>query len=424
MSSKIEKDLKELVAAGILTTKDQDNITDYYTAKKSNQPNRLFTIFGVLGALLTGLGIILILAHNWDDFSRTTKTIWAFAPLLAGQLLTGFTIFKKKSTAWKETASVFLYIAIGASISLVSQIYHIKGEMSSFIRIWILLGLPLVYLLKSKATLLLHLIFSTIYACNFGYFNSDKPYLFLILIAVVIPFYINEIRKIPTENITGILHWLFPLSIVIALGGFIEGSDTTGFLMYVCLFGLLYNIGEIPLFETLKLRKNGYKIIASLGTIGTLLYGTFKFLWEHAENPFIMTNDFIFTSIIIIIAVVILIYTTQQKGRISFNPFQYAFIAFTGIYLLKFYGSETPTIFTNLLVLILGMYTIILGARINKYSILNYGLLIITALITCRFFDTNISFVIRGLLFISIGFGFFGANYLIYKRQTKQNIYK
>ena len=33
----------------------------------------------------------------------------------------------------------------------------------------------------------------------------------------------------------------------------------------------------------------------------------------------------------------------------------------------------------------------------------NYGLIIITALVICRFFDTDLSFVLRGLLFISVG---------------------
>ena len=419
MSPKIEKDLKELVSQGILTPKDQENIIQYYATKKSNQPNRLFTIFGVLGALLTGLGIILILAHNWDEFSRTTKTIWAFAPLVVDQLFSAFTLFKKKSAAWKETAAVFLYLAIGASISLISQIYNIKGDMPSFILTWMVLGLPLIYLLKSKATLLLHLIFSTIYACNLGYFNSDKPYLFLALIAVIIPVYIQEIKQRPSQNLTGILHWLFPLSFVIALGAFVEGSDSAGFLMYVSFFGLLYNIGSLPFFETLKLRKNGYKIIGSLGTIYTLLYGTFKFLWKYADDPFTLNNDVIITAIISITAIATLIYTIQRKGFTPFNLFQYAFIIFGGIYVLKLYGPGPPTILTNLLVLALGIYTVELGARLNRYSILNYGLLIITALITCRFFDTNISFVIRGLLFILIGFGFFGANYFMYKRQAK-----
>jgi hypothetical protein len=40
-------------------------------------------------------------------------------------------------------------------------------------------------------------------------------------------------------------------------------------------------------------------------------------------------------------------------------------------------------------------------------------------LIGCRFFDTDMSFVIRGLLFVGIGVGFFVMNiYMIRKRKA------
>jgi hypothetical protein len=73
------------------------------------------------------------------------------------------------------------------------------------------------------------------------------------------------------------------------------------------------------------------------------------------------------------------------------------------------------------LVFALGIFAIRIGSRTNRFSILNYGLLIITILIACRFFDTDISFIIRGLLFVGIGVGFFAANYMMHKKQQKQN---
>ena len=40
-------------------------------------------ILGSLGALLVGLGVIALLAANWEDFSRGLRTVIAFAPLTA-----------------------------------------------------------------------------------------------------------------------------------------------------------------------------------------------------------------------------------------------------------------------------------------------------------------------------------------------------
>lgn len=80
----LSKDLSELVNSEIITPETADRIQDYYDEKKGTSANRLFIVFGVLGTLLIGLGIISIIAHNWDELSRITKTFFAFLPLIAG----------------------------------------------------------------------------------------------------------------------------------------------------------------------------------------------------------------------------------------------------------------------------------------------------------------------------------------------------
>ncbi len=428
MNSKIEKELDALVTANVITPSVQEDIQQYFARDKAPQPNKLFAIFGVLGSLLTGLGIILILAHNWDDFTKATKTIWAFVPLVVGQLFAAYTLIKKRNNAWKETAAVFLFFAIGASISLVSQIYNIPGEMSSFLLTWIILAAPLVYLLKSHAAALLHILFATIYACNLGYFNDDSPYLYVLLQLWLAPYYWMQLKSSPRANVTSIFNWFVPLSVLISLGAFVQGNSIIGFVMYICLFGLFYNIGKLPFFNHQKMRKNGYLILGSLGTVITLLIASFRFIWTEADylmsNGFYIqnTNDLIITIVLGAAALSVLGYLLKRKQLRPFNLFQYAFIIFASIYAFGPMGGGVSMILTNLLVLALGIFAVEIGARKKLFSILNYGLLIITALIACRFFDTDISFVIRGLLFVAIGAGFFGANYFMYKKASRDII--
>ena len=63
----MQRNLNELVAANIISQEIADKIQDYYNHKKGLSVNRLFVIFGILGGILIGLGIILIIAHNWDN---------------------------------------------------------------------------------------------------------------------------------------------------------------------------------------------------------------------------------------------------------------------------------------------------------------------------------------------------------------------
>lgn len=421
MSLKLKKELDELVEAEVISAEVSQNISKYYATKTTHYPNKLFAIFGVLGSLLVGLGIILILAHNWDDFSRTTKTIWAFVPLVVGQLFVGFTLLKRKSAAWKETAATFLFFAIGASISLVSQIYNIPGSMPSFLLTWIVLAAPLVYLLRSHAVVLLHLLFATVYACDLGYFNEDQPWWYLLLLVYVIPHYYGQIKKAPTSNLSGILNWLFPLSILISLGAFLSGNDAIGFLIYVTLFGLLYNIGKLPFFNFQRLRTNGYLLLGSLGTVTTLIIASFRWVWTDTSSIVTSTDDIVITIVLALAALGVMTYLFLKRAMPSFNLFQYAFLCFAIIYFTSFTQPELPTILTNILVFALGIFAVRIGSRTNRFSILNYGLLIITVLIACRFFDTDISFIIRGLLFVGIGAGFFATNYMMHKKQQKQN---
>ena len=111
------KDIQDLVNAEVISNEVADNIRDYYLKKGSLSKNRLFIVFGILGAILIGLGIILIIAHNWDELSRLTKTIFAFVPLLIGQILCGYVLFKKwDNIAWRESSSAFLFFSVGACI--------------------------------------------------------------------------------------------------------------------------------------------------------------------------------------------------------------------------------------------------------------------------------------------------------------------
>lgn len=343
-------------------------------------------------------------------------------PLLIGQVFIGVSITKNKSLAWKEASGTFLFFAIGACIALISQIYNIPGNLNSYLLTWTLLSLPLVYLLRSKALLLLCLVFATYYACNFGYAylsKANSPWWYLILIVALIPFYLKWLQTEKRSNALSVFHWLFPLSFTIVLGAFTISNNNFGYLMYVILFGLFYNIGRLPYFISQKLRRNGYLIIGSLGTVITLLLASFKWLWTDVNR-----DGFVFNyqelSIIAVLFITTLVFFYRSYFKLkpsSLSLFQIVFIVFAGLFFLSYANTTTPVILTNILLFVLGLNAVQIGVKTVHFGVLNYGLLIITALVVCRFFDTDMSFVLRGLLFVSVGIGFFATNYMMLKKQ-------
>jgi uncharacterized membrane protein len=167
---RILKELTELVENGIITDEVAEHVREYYQNRGSIHNNRLFIAFGILGAILSGLGVILIFAHNWDDFPRSLKTFLAFLPLLASQWLCLYVILRKNDdVTWKESGAALVFFSVGAAIALISQIYHIPGNLSTYLLTWMILCIPVIYVMRSSITSLLCLAGTTYYAVNEGY---------------------------------------------------------------------------------------------------------------------------------------------------------------------------------------------------------------------------------------------------------------
>lgn len=96
MSKPLLNDLQELINAGIITSDSADRIRQYYQNKKEPPNTRFNIVLAILGSLLVSLGIVLLVAHNWDEMPRDVQTIFAFLPLALGQGLCVFTLLKKK----------------------------------------------------------------------------------------------------------------------------------------------------------------------------------------------------------------------------------------------------------------------------------------------------------------------------------------
>ena len=430
----LNKDIPELINAGVITEKTADKIKEYYKSKDIAPPKtsalnyKLLVVFGILGSILIGLGIILIIAHNWDELSRGTKTCLAFLPLLAGQGLCLYTLLKKEnSMAWIESGSTFLFFAVGACIALVSQIYNISGDGTSFILAWVLLCLPIMYVMKSSTVSLLYLIGITYFVSMTGYKKSPdlKTYYFWPLLIAAIPYYYKLYKKSPLSNFTGLHNWFVPITLFLGLNSLLlNNTDNIIAIAYAGIAGLFYMIGNTPAFKNLKARNNGPLVIGSLGTIITLFTLSFDEFWKSLlKNNYDLKElmselTFYIIIIISILNLALFVYQARKRSLKEMNAIESAFLIFIIIFIIGLY-SNTSVILINILIFAIGVMTLREGARKDHLGILNYGLFIICVLISCRFFDTDISFVLRGVLFVIIGLGFLLTNYWMVKIKRK-----
>lgn len=420
----LSKDIDELKAAGVISDETAEDIRAYYQEKEGFSTNRLFMIFGVLGAILVGLGIILIIAHNWDDLSRTVKTIFAFVPLIIGQLLCVYAQFiKKDSAVWKESTSAFLCLTVAASISLISQIYSIPGNLGDFLLVWMLLSIPLIYLMQASITSLICIVGITWYACETSYWHYPhaNSYAYWVLMAFVLPHYLGLLKFRPSSNATLFHHWLVPLSFILVLGTLAGDQGSWMYLAYMSLFGIFYLIGKTKPFKNQATGRNGFKVIGVIGMIVLLLMFSFDSFWDSMIESFPEVSELMlalefWTAMILTVAASVLLFKQSVKAS-DRDYMAWIYLIFAALFLMGFF-TIVPLILINVLLFLLGIYKIREGNLRNHLGITNFGLLIIIALIICRFFDMDLSFVLRGLIFIAVGLGCFMANYRLLKRRA------
>ena len=88
--------------------------------------------FAAFGAILIGLGVILLFAYNWDKMHKFAKLGIVFCALISAH---GAALMVKR-TATRQTLHVLGTMFFGAGIWLVAQIYHINEHYPNAFLVW------------------------------------------------------------------------------------------------------------------------------------------------------------------------------------------------------------------------------------------------------------------------------------------------
>ena len=76
-------------------------------------------------------------------------------------------------------------------------------------------------------------------------------------------------------------------------------------------------------------------------------------------------------------------------------------------------------VYFNAYVFVLGLGTLVAGVRARRAGTVNGGLVLLGALIAARFFDLDIGFVLKGVVFILLGIGFLASNLALARRRLR-----
>jgi len=419
----LQEELPALVREGVLPEETAEKLRQHYGPMVKADGRRLMVLlFGILGAVLIGGGIILLLAHNWEELTRPMRAAISFAPLLGALGLAAWVmVARNESTAWREGAAAYWALSIGTTISLIAQTYNIGGEFGGFMLTWTLLGLPIVYLLRSSVTTALYWVGVTTWAVHARLSSGIELWLWPML-ALGMPHLWRIGRDDRCHPRVTWLLWVLAICVSIGTGASLTDELGNGWmLIYTSPFTVMWLSGR-QWFD--GARRPPLQSIGAAGMLVLAVMLSFRAPWKdltwHSQVRTIETPLFgwrLAVAALWPVAAVCLWGTALRRrdipGAVAGLMPVLAAIGFAlGGFEMR--NIVMPLVFDAFL-LAVGLAVIITGVRERRLGITNAGMLVLSTLIIARFFDSDLDFVVRGLVFVVVGLGFLTTNLWLVK---------
>ena len=434
----LRDELPALVAGNVITEETATALRHHYAATETRSRNFAFALLAIVGSVLIGAGIILLIAHNWDELSRPTRCLIAFLPLIGTQALGAFVLLRRNdSQAWRETAAILNVAAIATAISLVSQTYQIQGTLDRFMVTWLLLSIPIVYIFQTTLGAIVYVVgtIEWLFARE-GLFSSSSgnPLLFWLLLLLVVPYFVLGFR---TGRQSSGTTWL---------GIFLLGASAIGLaftaeftkanlcsLSFAGLFAGAYMFGTEFLRRPEQGRLHPIALLAGIGIGVTAIVLSFDTMWRITGIPSVNAPGSIAIGVQLLFPVIALLLYAERLLRarpVNFSVVAAAFPLVVATCWMIAWARPRGSSWQNtqcdfIAAVIMSLYALALGVEflargIRSLSIVrtNFGLALIAALAVARFFDSDLSFVTRGIAFIVLGLGFLGTNVVLFKRRS------
>ena len=394
--------LMELANNNIISKEQLEKSQNYFLEKKSDK--NLSTLFGAIGVFLIALSIITLFAMNWNDIPKGIKVIISFIPIAISSVM----LYKYMQTEDKKLClytSVFAPIAIIATNSLITQVFHMQTEIYELFFTSLLMFMPITFILRNFMAILIYgaggVIYSFVAIESYGSEAEAISKILLIALPLIIFNVINYIKN--KEDKTNVISWIANCILLTLFLFHKELLSEESILVY--LYALYF--ATLTLFGN----KNLLSRILSFGFLGYMLLScTSSDMLEYTEDLTIH-----FDTLLLAILAGVFIYISKAYKE----PKEYFIFAFITLAQFTNLSSDLLFIIANLITIALGVYRILLGNDKNLPSETKKGLAIILLVILFRFVSSDLSFGTKSIIFLISGLIFMFSGKLTNKKAIK-----
>jgi uncharacterized membrane protein len=413
----LHEQLKSWADEGLLSPEQAAQLRERYPEPKAAAPWGVI-IFSGLGAVVCGLGVILLFAYNWQAIPKGGKLAIIFASIAAAHI-GGLKLFVKDD--WRKSLGDALTILgtmlFGSGIWLVAQIYHIDEHFPNGFLIWGIGALALAWAMPSIAQGALAVVLLTIWACTetWGFDHAIHFAPFLILLAagglsrrlqsrVLLVFTITAFTVTllaaagQVEGGLVLPVWLYMAAAFVAVGklcrrhGNFANSEPVwkffgwlGFL--ICLYLFTFPDAVDDLLDWNRSADAPNKVMANIyswSALGVAILAWCPLMVEQMKQRAVRDasrpdwGDLWLVPLTPLLVQVICLTRLNQQEWLVAGPFNLIFLALAATWMAK--GCREALLRPTIL-----------------------GSLLFGALMTGRYFDLFESLLMRGLVFLTVG---------------------
>ena len=430
----------KIESKGFVSAESAAKIRKYIRSEESPVRWELFLILGgLLGAISISAGVFAIISHNWYDYPKHLKGVFSIVPALVGIFFYyRMLFFHKDSKVWVEASSLFLMLMIGASISLVAQTYQMDGDFYKFIKVWLFLTIPLFYLARASGIAFFYLLFALLLFSDFsrvviGYraveAADEVNYWFWFFFIAFLPhLYLSFNTK---SKIQGVRATYLVLLTYFVLGLALVFSVDSNYILWALVYQVgVYLLSKRYMSGSFWFFHRPLEWLTAIGVCITLLglsnetVFSFAFAFDSFFNAeYWEAGEWYYFILLLVVGAGVYFNYFKFKEKfgevnllIVFAPLFIIFMIVIDEYTTSWWWITLPM---NLYILFIGIVTMVNGSEEGKFLKMLGGLLLIAILIYIRYFDNDLSFISKGLLFIIFGGMFFLINMFV-KEKVEQ----
>ena len=359
----ITKKLEEWVSHKLIT-EEQSSAIGRYERERSNTSSMVLYAFLLLGAFAVGIGVISIIASNWDNISSGVKL--AVMSLALVSLAVGYiwSTVKEKSGA-SEVCLMLLFLGCLAYIGLVEQIFNLYTTSYREFLFWTIITLPLAFM-------------------------SKRPFIPFIWVMCFVHFFLLAV--------------VFSDSFEIFMEYLTDNMEYPAILLLAALFMFtVWQCGQrlLKKHNVFKTAFNTYFVLSMLFFVMIMDY-TSMILYEVAEKR--LDSDLNIVYLITVVSLILCsLLATLKKERLAYS------IVLVSVYVLLICAAFFPLsvyFYTALTMIVLGSVAVLSAAN-SRRSMFNFftfllGVRIIVLYLQLSFglLETGIGFILLGIVVV------------------------